>query len=81
MKTFFADLYAASRYSWSVEQEAEVRDKVVPGLTRQSKVSQHLITTYTPWEAAGFFGLLVSALLLGAYAAGRSHNKREVIDG
>ena len=68
---YFGDLYAASSYRWSAEQEMQVKARIIDGLTRQSRVSQHLITTYTKKQALWFFGILVLVLLTAAHLAGR----------
>ncbi len=80
LKTYFGNLYNASIYSWSAEKEEEIKAEVIAGLTRQSKVSQHLITAYTLTQAMWFFCLLVLALLFAAHVAGQMHKKRDVVD-
>ena len=76
LKTYFGGLYAASRYPWHAGQEREIEANIVDGLTRRSLVSQHLVTAYTLNQAVWFFCLLVPALLVVAYGAGRTPGKQ-----
>ena len=71
LERYFGDLYTASHYPWTPEEERRIKAQIIDGLTRQSKVSQHLITTYSLREAVSFFLVLVLGLLTAAYIAGR----------
>ena len=61
---YFPVLYAATRQGWTGEEAAEIAARAVPGLTRQSLVSRHLITVYGQRQAVWVLGLL--AVLLTA---------------
>lgn len=71
LERYFGRIYAASSYPWPADLMAKVEDEVISGLTRESKVSAHLVTSYSKRQAAAFFGALVAGFLMAAWYFGR----------
>ncbi len=68
---FFPRLYAASIHFWPPSEAETMAAQALKGLTRQSKVSAHLITAYTRSQALWFLGLLTPLLAFTGYRCRR----------
>ncbi len=70
----YGELLRASSSRWSEALEAEIEGKIDPNQIYTSRVSQHIITAFTPIQAFWFFlCAVVALLLLGRYFGSRAH--------
>ena len=72
LKDYFSVLLVGTRFEWSPEMEAQVRDGADLTASFESNVSGHLIVAYSRHQLALLCSALVIGFLLIAYVCGRA---------